>query len=59
MESYYNKFGHEFILVDTAGLRKKTKVSEDLEFYSVMRAIRAIEHSDVCILMIDTWSSTP
>ena len=48
-----NKFGHEFILVDTAGLRKKTKVSEDLEFYSVMRAIRAIEHSDVCILMID------
>ena len=53
VESYYNKFGHEFILVDTAGLRKKTKVSEDLEFYSVMRAIRAIEHSDVCILMID------
>ena len=42
VESYYNKFGHEFILVDTAGLRKKTKVSEDLEFYSVMRAIRAI-----------------
>lgn len=53
VESYYNKFGHEFILVDTAGLRKKTKVSEDLEFYSVMRAIRAIEHSDICILMID------
>lgn len=53
VESYYNKFGHEFILVDTAGLRKKNKVNEDLEFYSVMRAIRAIEHSDICILMID------
>lgn len=49
----YNKFGHEFMLVDTAGMRKKTKVNEDLEFYSVMRSIRAIEHSDVCILMID------
>ncbi len=53
IESYYNKFGHEFVLVDTAGLRKKNKVNEDLEFYSVMRAIRAIEHSDVCILMLD------
>ena len=53
VESYYNKFGHEFILVDTAGLRKKSKVNEDLEFYSVMRAIRAIEHADICILMID------
>lgn len=53
IESYYNKFGHEFILIDTAGLRKKTKVSEDIEFYSVMRAIRAIEHTDICILMID------
>ena len=49
----YNKFGHEFMLVDTAGMRKKTKVHEDLEFYSVMRSIRAIEHSDVCILMVD------
>ncbi|MBI9062326.1 MAG: ribosome biogenesis GTPase Der [Marinilabiliaceae bacterium] len=49
----YNKFGHDFFLVDTAGLRKKTKVHEDLEFYSVMRAIRAIENSDVCLLMID------
>ncbi len=49
----YNKFGHDFFLVDTAGVRKKTKVSEDLEFYSVMRAIRAIENSDVCMLMID------
>ena len=53
IESYYNKFGHEMMLVDTAGLRKKNKVSEDLEFYSVVRAIRAIEHADVCILMLD------
>lgn len=51
--THYNKFGHEFMLVDTAGMRRKNKVNEDLEFYSVMRAIRAIEHSDVCILMID------
>ncbi|MBN2164668.1 MAG: ribosome biogenesis GTPase Der [Marinilabiliaceae bacterium] len=49
----YNKFGHDFYLVDTAGLRKKGKVKEDLEFYSVMRAVRAIENSDVCLLMID------
>lgn len=53
IESYYNKFGHEFILIDTAGMRRKNRVKEDLEFYSVMRAIRAVEHSDVCILMID------
>ena len=53
IESYYNKFGHEFMLVDTAGVRKKSKVNEDLEFYSVMRAIRAIEYTDICILMID------
>ncbi len=53
IESHYNKFGHEFVLVDTAGIRRKAKVHEDLEFYSVMRSIRAIEHSDVCILMID------
>lgn len=53
ISTYYNKFGHEFMLVDTAGMRKKTKVHEDLEFYSVMRSIRAIEHSDVCVLMID------
>ena len=51
--THYNKFWHEFMLVDTAGMRRKNRVSEDLEFYSVMRAIRAIEHSDVCILMID------
>lgn len=49
----YDKFGFNFYLVDTAGIRKKGKVSEDLEFYSVMRSIRAIENSDVCILMID------
>ncbi|WP_430812308.1 MULTISPECIES: ribosome biogenesis GTPase Der [unclassified Carboxylicivirga] len=49
----YNKFGHDFYLVDTAGLRKKSRVHEDLEFYSVMRAIRAIENADVCMLMID------
>lgn len=53
INSHYNKFGHEFTIIDTAGLRKKSKVSEDLEFYSVMRAIRSIEESDVCLLMID------
>ena len=49
----YDKFGLDFYLVDTAGIRRKNKVSEDLEFYSVMRSIRAIENSDVCILLID------
>ncbi|MDD3404701.1 MAG: ribosome biogenesis GTPase Der [Paludibacteraceae bacterium] len=49
----YNKFGRDFYLVDTAGIRKKAKVNEDIEYYSVIRAIRAIESSDVCILMID------
>ena len=49
----YDKFGFDFYLVDTAGIRKKNRVSEDLEFYSVMRSIRSIENSDVCILMID------
>jgi len=49
----YNKFNHDFFLVDTAGLRKKGKVTEDVEFYSVMRAIRAIENSDICLLLID------
>lgn len=53
ISSYYNKFGHEFMLVDTAGLRKKNKVKEDLEFYSVMRSVRAVENSDVCVMMID------
>jgi GTP-binding protein len=50
---HYNKFGHNFILVDTAGLRKKTKVAEDVEFYSVMRSVRTIEDSDVCVLVLD------
>ena len=49
----YNKFGFDFYLVDTAGIRKKNKGGEDLEYYSVVRSIRAIENSDVCILMID------
>ncbi len=49
----FDKFGFDFYLVDTAGIRRKNKVSEDLEFYSVMRSIRAIENSDVCILMLD------
>ena len=49
----YNKFGFDFYLVDTAGIRKKNKVSEDLEYYSVIRSIRAIESADVCILMLD------
>ncbi|MGM0497124.1 MAG: ribosome biogenesis GTPase Der [Bacteroidota bacterium] len=49
----YTKFGHDFYLVDTAGLRKKGKVHDDLEFYSVMRAIRTVEKADVCLLMID------
>ncbi len=49
----YNKFGHDFYLVDTAGIRKKAKVTEDLEYYSVVRSIRAIENADVCVLMID------
>jgi len=49
----YTAFGHDFLLIDTAGIRKKSKVEEDLEFYSVMRSIRAIEDCDVCILLID------
>lgn len=53
LNSYYNKFGKEFYLIDTAGIRKKARVHENLEFYSVLRAIRAIEESDVVILMID------
>lgn len=51
--THYNQFGKEFVLVDTAGIRKKAKVHENLEFYSVMRAIKSIEEADVCILMID------
>ncbi len=51
--SRYNKFGFDFYLVDTAGIRKKSKVNEDIEYYSVLRSIRAIENADVCILLID------
>lgn len=53
IHTIYNKFGKEFMLIDTAGIRKKTKVEEDLEFYSVMRAIRALEEADVCLLVLD------
>ncbi len=53
LDTKYNQFGFDFILVDTAGLRKKRNVHEDLEFYSVMRSVRAIEHSDICIHVID------
>ena len=53
IDTKYNRFGFEFNLVDTAGIRKKSKVKEDLEFYSVMRSVRAIEHSDVCLLVFD------
>ncbi|MFN4080642.1 MAG: ribosome biogenesis GTPase Der [Saprospiraceae bacterium] len=53
IHTHYNKFGKEFILIDTAGIRKKGKVEEDLEFYAVMRAIRAVEDADVCILVLD------
>jgi GTP-binding protein len=53
IDTKFDRFGFEFNLVDTAGIRRKAKVKEDLEFYSVMRSVRAIEHSDVCILIID------
>lgn len=53
LDTHYTKFGHDFVLVDTAGVRKKKNVHEDLEFYSVMRSIRSIEYSDVCLLIID------
>jgi len=53
IDTHYNRFGFDFNLVDTAGIRKKSKVKEDLEFYSVMRSVRAIEHSDVVILVMD------
>lgn len=53
IDTRYNRFGFEFNLVDTAGIRRKSKVKEDLEFYSVMRSVRAIEHSDVCLIVMD------
>lgn len=52
-DTKYNRFGFEFNLVDTAGIRRKAKVKQDLEFYSVMRSVRAIEHADVCLLIVD------
>jgi GTP-binding protein len=53
IDTKYNQFGFEFNIVDTAGIRRKSKVKEDLEFYSVMRSVRAIEHCDVCLLVLD------
>ncbi|NBB88663.1 MAG: ribosome biogenesis GTPase Der [Bacteroidetes bacterium] len=53
IHSHYNKYGREFMLIDTAGIRKKSKVHEDIEFYSVLRAIKAMEEADVCIVMLD------
>lgn len=53
IDTHYNKFGHNFLIIDTAGLRRKAKVSEDLEFYSVLRSIRSIESSDVCLMLVD------
>lgn len=53
VDTIYNRYGFEFKLIDTAGIRRKSKVKEDLEFYSVMRSIRAIENADVCVLIID------
>jgi len=53
IDTKYNRFGFEFNLVDTAGIRRKSKVREDLEFYSVMRSVRAIEHCDVCLILLD------
>lgn len=53
IHTLYNKFGNQFLLVDTAGIRRKTKVHEDLEFYSVIRAIKSLEECDICLLMID------
>lgn len=53
IDTHYKAFGHDFILVDTAGIRKRSKVHEDIEYYSVLRSVRAIENSDVCIVMLD------
>jgi len=53
IDTKYNRFGFDFNLVDTAGIRRKAKVKEDIEFYSVMRSVRAIEHADVCLLIVD------
>ena len=53
IDTIYNKFDTKFILIDTAGLRKKSKIDEDIEFYSILRSIRSIEESDLCLLLID------
>ena len=53
IDTRYNRYGFDFFLVDTAGIRRKAKVKEDIEFYSVMRSVRAIENSDVCLLVVD------
>ena len=53
IDTRFKAFGFDFMLVDTAGIRKKAKVTEDLEYYSVLRSVRSIEDSDVCIFMID------
>src|SRR6202042_3117080 len=54
IHTHYNLFNKEFILIDTAGIRRKAKVSEDLEFYSVIRAIKAVDEADVCMLVLDS-----
>ncbi len=56
IDQRYSKYGHDFLLIDTAGVRRKNKVKEDLEYYSVLRSIRAIEEADVCLFMIDATS---
>ena len=53
IDTIYNQYGFEFVIVDTAGIRKKSKVKENIEFYSVMRALRSIEYSDVCLVLFD------
>ena len=53
IHTHYNLYNKEFVLIDTAGIRKKAKVHEDLEFYSVIRAIKALDEADVCMLMLD------
>ena len=53
IDTIYNRFGFEFNLIDTAGIRKKSKVKEDIEFYSVMRSVRSIEYCDICLLLVD------
>ena len=59
IHTHYNLFQKEFILIDTAGIRRKSKVHEDLEFYSVIRAIKAMDEADVCMLLLDAETSEP